>query len=136
MRIERVPLPLPQSFVADLSRHYCSQNYHLTKEAFFSRSIESSYFPPFIFPRFNSDLTKGLSHNLTVRYHEAVANLRNSLCQIMRDHHHALQQEESMRITAIINNLKELYEPDIVRIITENAMRTANNRNNRRDNRQ
>ena len=133
--IERLPLPLPQTFVLDLSRHYCSLYYHQTKEAFFSRSINSGYYPSFTLPRFTSDLTKGLSHNLTVQYHEAIATLRNQICIIMRDHHRGLQQEEDARITALTNNLNGIYEPNIVRIIIDNAKRTASNKN-RKGNRQ
>ena len=93
------------------------------------------YYPSFTLPRFTSDLTKGLSHNLTVQYHEAIATLRNQICIIMRDHHRVLQQEEDARITALTNNLNGIYEPNIVRIIIDNAKRTASNKN-RKGNRQ
>ena len=135
--IETLPLPLPQSFVADLSRHYSSLFYHQNKESFFSRSADSGYFPPFTLSRFTSDFTKGLSHNLGVKYHEAVANLRKEICSIMTDHHRILQQEETVRITSLTDNLQNLHEPEIVRIITDNAKRTAYNKNdNRRGNRE
>ena len=105
------------------------------EEAFSSHSIESGYYPSFTLPRFNSDLTKGLSHYLTVQYHEAVATLWRKVCEIMRDHHKILQQDESLRIDTITQNLNGPHEQDIVRIICENAKRTANNKNNNNNNR-
>ena len=139
LHIEPRPLPIPQTFVADLARHYGSLPYHKNKEAFFSHSMDSGYYPSFTLPRLNSDLTKGLSHHLTVQYHEAVATLRRKVCETMRDHQWILQQEESLRISTMIQNLNGLYEQDVVCIICKNAKRTANNRNNnnnRRNNRQ
>ena len=50
----------------------------------------------------------------------------------MRDHHRILQQEETVRITSLTDNLQNFYEPEIVGIITDNAKRTAYNKNDDR----
>ena len=99
----------PQTFVADLARQYGSLSYHKEKETSFSHSIELGCYPSITLPIFNSDLTKGLSHYLAVQYHhEAVDMLSRKVCEIMRDHHKILNQEESLGIETVTENLKTI----------------------------
>lgn len=123
--LEDVPNPAPQTFCNDLAKHIRSQLFHENKRAFFNRCADSGYLPPFTLPTFTSDLTKGLSHNSTVQYHEAVAVLRTSICRIWSEHHKNLQHEETLKIASLQTTLAQLYDPDVVRLINENSTRMA-----------